>query len=155
NHTTGMLEISGTATVSADGKTVTTDPGSGIVSPGWFGVTPPGDCGGDGGAPEQPGPADTRPGLAPILLPLLTGDDGIFKLAPFTENEQDPAPLPPPPPGCPPPEKPATPFLHVIIEVDGPLSDFMSQTGTLPMDFASFDLFYGQTETFSAQARTF
>jgi membrane-associated phospholipid phosphatase len=43
NHTTGDLEITGTATVSADGRTVTTDPASGITHPGWFGVTPPGD----------------------------------------------------------------------------------------------------------------
>jgi hypothetical protein len=42
NHTTGDLEITGTATVSGDGKTVTTDPGSCITHPGWFGVTPPG-----------------------------------------------------------------------------------------------------------------
>jgi membrane-associated phospholipid phosphatase/sugar lactone lactonase YvrE len=42
NHTTGVLEITGTATVSADGKTATTDPGSGITHPGWEGVTPPG-----------------------------------------------------------------------------------------------------------------
>ena len=42
NHTTGLLEITGTATVSADGASVTTDPGCGITHPGWFGVTPPG-----------------------------------------------------------------------------------------------------------------
>src|SRR5262249_39083463 len=41
NHTTGLLEITGTATVSPDGKTATTDPGSGISHPGWFGTTPP------------------------------------------------------------------------------------------------------------------
>lgn len=35
DHTTGRLEIQGTATVSADGLTVVTDPGSGITHPGW------------------------------------------------------------------------------------------------------------------------
>jgi hypothetical protein len=42
NHTTGMLEIQGTATVSADGLSVRTDPGTGLSHPGWFGITPPG-----------------------------------------------------------------------------------------------------------------
>jgi len=35
DHTTGRLEIDGTATISADGKTATTDPRSGITHPGW------------------------------------------------------------------------------------------------------------------------
>src|SRR5262249_5612669 len=45
DHTTGRLEIDGTATVSADGLTVTTDPGMGVTHPGWHGITPPGDQG--------------------------------------------------------------------------------------------------------------
>lgn len=43
DHTTGRLVIEGTATVSPDGKSVTTDPGTGITHPGWHGLTPPGD----------------------------------------------------------------------------------------------------------------
>ena len=39
DHTTGRLVLDGTATVSADGLTVTTDPGSGITAPGWHGIT--------------------------------------------------------------------------------------------------------------------
>jgi membrane-associated phospholipid phosphatase len=35
DHTTGRMEIEGTATVSADGLSVTTDPGYGITHPGW------------------------------------------------------------------------------------------------------------------------
>jgi hypothetical protein len=35
DHTTGRLEIEGTATVSADGQSVVTDPGVGITHPGW------------------------------------------------------------------------------------------------------------------------
>ncbi len=35
DHTTGLVVPDGTATVSADGKTATTDPGSGIRAPGW------------------------------------------------------------------------------------------------------------------------
>ena len=35
DHTTGRIEIEGTATVSADGQSVVTDPGVGITHPGW------------------------------------------------------------------------------------------------------------------------
>src|SRR5262249_49934863 len=42
DHTTGRLVIEGTAAVSADGKSVHTDPGTGITHPGWHGLTPPG-----------------------------------------------------------------------------------------------------------------
>lgn len=40
DHTTGQLVITGTATVSADGKYVVTNPDDGITHPGWYGVTP-------------------------------------------------------------------------------------------------------------------
>src|SRR5207302_20353 len=46
DHTTGRLVIDGTATVSADGLSVRTDPGSGITHPGWHGLPPPGGPGG-------------------------------------------------------------------------------------------------------------
>src|SRR5262249_5052941 len=42
DHTTGRLVIEGTATVSADGRSVKTDPGTGVTHPGWHGMTPPG-----------------------------------------------------------------------------------------------------------------
>jgi membrane-associated phospholipid phosphatase len=42
DHTTGRLVIEGTATVSADGLSVHTDPGVGVTHPGWHGLTPPG-----------------------------------------------------------------------------------------------------------------
>src|SRR4029453_9139658 len=42
DHTTGRLVIEGTATVSANGMTVTTNPGEGITKPGWHGLAPPG-----------------------------------------------------------------------------------------------------------------
>src|SRR5439155_3000763 len=54
DHTTGRLVIEGTATVSADGLSATTDPGMGITKPGWHGITPPGGCGGSGGPPPAP-----------------------------------------------------------------------------------------------------
>jgi len=43
DHATGRLNLDGTATVSTDGQTVTTDPGSGIQFPGWFFATPAGN----------------------------------------------------------------------------------------------------------------
>lgn len=52
DHTTGRLEIDGTATVSADGKTATTDPGNGVTHPGWHGLTPDG---------SRAKPSDCRP----------------------------------------------------------------------------------------------
>ena len=42
DHTTGRLVIDGTATVSADGLTVTSDPDSGVLAPGWHTITNPG-----------------------------------------------------------------------------------------------------------------
>ena len=45
DHTTGRLVIDGTATASADGQTVTTNPSTTIMAPGWHGMTPPGSNG--------------------------------------------------------------------------------------------------------------
>lgn len=54
DHATGRFVIEGTATVSIDGKSVTTDPGTGISKPGWHGPTPPGsDADGDGDNDED------------------------------------------------------------------------------------------------------
>jgi hypothetical protein len=41
NHKKGVWEAVGSMTVSADGKTICTDPGVGIIQPGWHGVAPP------------------------------------------------------------------------------------------------------------------
>ena len=57
DHTTGRLVIVGTATVSADGLTVVSDEGSGIIAPGWHGVTPPGSpANGPANPPTPPDP---------------------------------------------------------------------------------------------------
>ena len=60
DHTTGRLVIDGTATVSADGLTVTTDPGQGVTMPGWHGLTPPGseDDRQIGDGPSEPPPKE-------------------------------------------------------------------------------------------------
>jgi hypothetical protein len=77
DHTTGRLEIDGTATVSADGLSATTDPGMGITHVGWHGLTPPGAppitppplC------PATPAvPNSTTPTDPDHVLPLLSGD---------------------------------------------------------------------------------
>jgi PAP2 superfamily/Bacterial Ig-like domain len=42
DHTTGRLVIEGSATVSSDGLSVSTNPDTGITHPGWHGLTPQG-----------------------------------------------------------------------------------------------------------------
>jgi uncharacterized repeat protein (TIGR01451 family) len=44
NHDTGQFEIVGPMTVSADGRTVCTDPGVGILAPSWHGTQPGSSC---------------------------------------------------------------------------------------------------------------
>lgn len=56
NHDKGVWEAVGTATVSADGKLVCSDPGSGIRQPGWHGIGCP-----SGGPPGPPGPQPPPP----------------------------------------------------------------------------------------------
>jgi hypothetical protein len=51
DYTTGRLEIDGTCTVSADGKTVTTDAGSGVTKIGWHSMTPAGSMTGNNPTP--------------------------------------------------------------------------------------------------------
>ena len=104
DHTTGRLVIEGTATVSADGLTVVTDPGSGITKPGWHGLTPPGSNGdGDGPKPPPPPPPECKekPGdgwkkgielalavgkLAVEFVPILKGAKCIFSVVESTAN---------------------------------------------------------------------
>jgi hypothetical protein len=83
DHTTGRLVIEGTATVSADGLSVRTDPGTGITHPGWHGLTPP------GGPNDRPCPP--RDGHDPNLQPepvtdglqdyFFSNDNGSLRLS--------------------------------------------------------------------------
>ena len=66
DHTTGRLVIEGTATVSADGLTVRTDPGTGITHPGWHGLTPE-------GSPTSPDPPAVQPKRLNQVIPILNG----------------------------------------------------------------------------------
>jgi hypothetical protein len=62
DHTTGRLVIDGTATVSADGQTIISDPGSGVTTPGWHGYTSAGDtAGGCGSTGSASGPTSNNP----------------------------------------------------------------------------------------------
>jgi hypothetical protein len=116
DHTTGRLVIEGTATVSADGQSVTTDPDNGITKPGWHGLTPPGDCVGSGGPPPKlpkpPTPMDTRTENDPVAFSLIGGEIGVISGTPnpfstFKWKAPDALPNTPPPP--PPPADCAVP----------------------------------------------
>ena len=54
NHDTGFWEVVGPMTVNEDGTLACTDPGVGIVAPGWHGASP-GSAGGGGGGGKPPG----------------------------------------------------------------------------------------------------
>jgi len=61
NHDTGRFEIVGSGTVTEDGMLVCTDPGVGILAPGWH-LFQPGTSGSGGGAdgpPPPPPPCDS------------------------------------------------------------------------------------------------
>ena len=157
DHTTGRLVIEGTATVSADGLSATTDPGTGITKPGWHGLTPPGLCVGSGGAPLMPppeaGPMDTVTEHLPQPLSMIYGESGsVFSRMWSGPNPVPGAPEPRMQPGCnipqrPPPGMMTQPFLNVTIEVDGPLASFMKKpgdlTGGLDLISQSFTLIAG------------
>jgi hypothetical protein len=90
DHTTGRLVIEGTATVSADGLSVSTDPGTGITHPGWHGLTPPGSQTGS----EPPAAACRLPerptvSLAAAQPPLytFTSQSRASAAAPFAPTQ--------------------------------------------------------------------
>ena len=65
NHDTGRWEAVGPMTVSADGRFLDTDPGVGILQPGWHGrqVPPPDD---PPAPPPPPPPPDSDPPCVPV-----------------------------------------------------------------------------------------
>jgi hypothetical protein len=180
DHTTGQASIEGTATVSGDGTTVTTDPGSGINAPGWHFISPAGSFGSGGGPPGCGGPPpsldpppdtpeDTEEDNDPIVEPVIYGDGtddgtGEFKLSWTAPDKLPDTPPPPPPPGgaCPPPrpQDPPNehqPYITVTIDVDGPLKDYMEQKGDLDLTSQSFTLQAGsgETKTFDMVAKSY
>jgi len=155
DHTTGRLVIEGTATVSADGLTVTTDPGTGITKPGWHGMTPPGSDGCGGEAPAGPiggggaGPASAESAgeifpaatvvenrLPPVALSFITADVATtdFSTKTWGQDQSD---------QC---EENAqglseSPTVNVRITIEGPLAQFMKPVeGGLPLVNQSFNI---------------
>ncbi|MDG1325121.1 MAG: SdrD B-like domain-containing protein, partial [Opitutales bacterium] len=98
DHDTGVWEISGPMTVSADGKFLETDPGVGIRQPGWHGSSPGAQV---FGKAVTTGPSITKPkkgacGLSHASMSITEGDftnlgrlsEGIEETI-FGQNESD------------------------------------------------------------------
>jgi hypothetical protein len=160
DHDAGKWVIIGTGTVSLDGKMIVSDPGIGVLAPGWH-FTQPGNCGGSGGAP----PAPANPGDVMFdfneAIPLVTGESGSF----FKKEWIAPAKLPNSPPSPAPtngcsanPRQPNPtnnqPYLKVDIKIEGALADFMKQQSgtTEPLTGSSFTLQAGSNEKRSLEA---
>ncbi len=167
DHTTGRLVIEGTATVSPDGRSVTTDPDTGITHPGWHGLTPPGADACSAGAPPLPSlpkPGERVTEHLPERLPFITGETGdLLHLDLLWLAPPGPPPKDPPPGGgqCAPVRDPVEEDkkekLTVYIEVDGPLSTFMKKSGSLDLVSQSFTLLAGsgKVERFWGEAKTY
>jgi uncharacterized protein YjiK len=168
DHTTGMLVINGTATVSEDGLTVVSDEGAGVRAPGWHGITPPGGCNPAGGAPPDPVPPSKDEKVnehAPQALTFLTASAAADNFTALQWNAPQPnkaLPPLPPIPGCEvPPHNPDTktqPFISVTIEVDGALGQFAKPVnGSLDLVSQSFTLSAGTgiTKKFDFDPKTY
>ena len=94
NHDTGRWEVAGPTTVSADGTLVCTDPGVGVLAPGWHG-----DC------PITPNSCD-RPLPSPDPMPQPPPLPPFPPLPPSPPSPAPNPPNPPPPPPLPPPVAP-------------------------------------------------
>jgi hypothetical protein len=140
DHTTGRLVIEGTATVSADGLTVTTDPGTGITHPGWHGTVPP------GGPAEPCRPEEYDIDVDPVVVTdglqnyFFKDDAGSFTLH-FRNDARPPVPILDP---CDGPNNRATPLvveMRVDGDPDGFLTGLASQTiALLPGQDADIDV---------------
>src|SRR5262245_17590529 len=124
DHTTGRLVIEGTATVSADGATVRTDPGTGITHPGWHGLAPP-------GSPNDPPCNPTAahdinvepfPVIDGVHDYLFTNDVGVVRLSFGNAAQKQVANQDP----CSPANIRATPLI-ISIRPEGPLREFLDQ----------------------------
>jgi hypothetical protein len=133
NHDAGRWDVIGTGTVSADGKTITTDPGVGIRAPGWHFVEPGTDattC-----DLNDPNHLDPVPNFTLPNDQFYTDDSGSFHMD--FRNDAEP-----------PESGSATCNLVVKIEVDGPAEEFLSglESGT-----KTFTLGPGEDKTIDVQ----
>ena len=158
DHTTGQLVIEGTGTVSTDGLSVSTDPGTGITHPGWHGLTPPGSCGGSGGPPPPPPPFSDEEEITihdPVNLEFVTQENSNFGFPFLKWTSPKPTSLATTQPtracGVPqhkPDSEEQDPFVSVFIEINGPLSSFAEKgaRNTLPLEDQAFTLLPGTNE---------
>jgi hypothetical protein len=142
DHTTGRLVIEGTATVSADGLSVRTDPGTGITHPGWHGLAPPGSQSESPCAPKLPPNERTTPLVTAIGLQdyLLFDDRDSFRF-----SISNPA-VAPAADACDPRVTP----LVVEIKVEGPAEEFLD--GLVPQ---TFQLRPGENKAIQVNAKAF
>ncbi|MCH8990346.1 MAG: hypothetical protein IIA44_01155, partial [Acidobacteria bacterium] len=145
DHTTGLLVIEGTATVSADGLSVSTDPDTGITHPGWHGLTPPGT---ENSPPCDPTAVhdimvDPIPVTAGLVDHFTKDDSGNWtysfgNAAKLQDASKDP---------CHPENIRATPLV-VMITVDGPAGQFL--TG---LSSQTFELMPGQQKNIQFEVK--
>jgi hypothetical protein len=146
DHTTGRLVIEGTATVSADGKTIHTDPGTGVTHPGWHGFPPPGTVTSSCGIPSS----------TTIFLPPVFDDEGTLTDHLFFEDgekfqlsfDNAAVPLDESQDPCSPLNTEATP-MTVVIESDTTVSEFLD--GLAPQTLV---LYPGQALDLSIQVKS-
>jgi len=122
DHTTGRLVIEGTATVSADGLSVRTDPGTGVTHPGWHGLTPPGTQTRSPCDPTAPRTikVDPVPRVSGVAHEFFYDDNGSFTWT----FRNDAKPVNPNSDPCSPENVQATPMI-VNITVTGPADEFL------------------------------
>jgi hypothetical protein len=148
DHDAGRWKSIGSGTVSDDGLTIVSDPGVGVLAPGWH-ITDPisdmddGPCSsGSGGSASPPAaaPVAGAPPVAPapVIIPpvtkLIVGDPASEFFPDLswgnpggecsTSSGGTPSELPP---GA----------LRVKIEIDGPLAEFAKKAGDQPIDSTS------------------
>jgi hypothetical protein len=147
DHTTGRLVINGTGTVSADGLTVVSDPGSGIRAPGWHGLTPPGDPSDPPCPPNTPHTVDVPPVMqtSGVQDYFFTKDSGNLNLS-FANFATKINPNLGP---CDPVNDAATPLLIEVSLDDFAASEFMDNLAT-----QSFSLEPGQVGNINASVAT-
>jgi methionine-rich copper-binding protein CopC len=119
DHTAGQWVAIGLGTVSLDGKTIISDPGVGVIAPGWHFASPPLNWTGSGGPPKGNKNSGSNP--QPVVFQNLISTKGSNVLG-FTFT---------PPPGSGAkigqhvlPQGGVQPTRVVTIVVEGPLNDY-------------------------------
>jgi hypothetical protein len=73
NHDAGRWDPVGPMRVSADGRLVCTEPGFGVLAPGWHFTAPP-----PAGPDDPPPPDDNPPSGCVVAAPQIAGHDMVF-----------------------------------------------------------------------------